>query len=171
MEDILSLIHMIEHPNQAPAWIMYCRNIERFVHARGSSYNHQAFDGGYLEHVKQVMNIAIELYTPLSNLSALPFTLHEALLVLWLHDIEKPWKVDHSFANKLSRKLFREAKIVEYGFTLTKEQEAALSYVEGELDDYRPDKRVMNEMAAFCHMCDIASARIYHSVRFISKGP
>lgn len=51
----------------------------------------------------------------------------------------------------------------EYDIALTPQQENALRYVEGEGDDYSSERRVMNELAAFYHMCDVASARIFHS--------
>ncbi len=35
----------------------------------------------------------------------------------------------------------------------------ALTYVEGELKDYSSKRRVMNELAAFCHHIDNWSAR------------
>ena len=41
------------------------------------------------------------------------------------------------------------------------EQWDALKYVEGEMGDYSARRRVMNPLAAFCHLCDVASARIW----------
>lgn len=38
-------------------------------------------------------------------------------------------------------------------------QRNALTYVEGEINDYSSQKRVMNELAAFCHKVDVWSAR------------
>ena len=36
---------------------------EKFEIARGSSHNHQAWDGGYLDHVVETLNIAFWLVT------------------------------------------------------------------------------------------------------------
>jgi hypothetical protein len=38
------------------------------------------------------MNIAIELYKNLGSHRPLPFSLSDVLLILYLHDLEKPWK-------------------------------------------------------------------------------
>src|SRR5262249_9207094 len=62
-----------------------------FWSARGSSHNHQAWAGGYAHHVREVMNVAVVLYDALGQLRPLPFSLSDALVVLFVHDLEKPW--------------------------------------------------------------------------------
>ena len=37
-----------------------------------------------------------------------------------------------------------------------------MRYIEGEGGDRRADARVMNELAAFCHLCDVASGRLFY---------
>lgn len=137
-------------------------NLYRFETAWGSSHNHQAWEGGYLDHVVEVMTIAHTLYFSLLDIRSLPFKLSDAFLVLFLHDLEKPWKKELGLKTKAEKRKFREDKIKEYNIILTLEQQNALLYVEGEGDDYRSDKRVMNELATFCHICDVTSARIWH---------
>lgn len=146
---------------------LWRKESERISTTQGSSHNHQAWAGGYEEHIKQVLNIAIDYYESLNNFRPLTFSLSDALVVLFIHDLEKPWKKDHSetFKDKKNRALFRVDKAAAYDITLTEEQQNALKYVEGEGDDYRSDRRVMNEMAAFCHICDVTSARIWHDWR------
>lgn len=131
--------------------------------AQGSMHNHQAWPGGYLDHVAEVVDLAFVQYEALSKIRPLPFTLSEALLVLFLHDIEKPWKYGkgHRFLHKLDRHLFRMKLIKDSGIELTSEQENAIKYVEGEGDDYTPGERVMGPLAAFCHTCDVLSARMW----------
>ena len=166
----------------ACVWILQEHRL-LFLRAKGSSHNHQAWPGGYFDHVAEVMNIAFVLHPVLSALRPLPFTRSDALLVLFLHDIEKPWKYELDaegnlcrrveFASKAEEKAeakrFRDAKLKQYGIELTPEQANALRYVEGELDDYSGSRRVMNELAAFCHVCDVISARIWHD-RPVPKG-
>jgi len=154
--------------------------------APGSSHNHQAWPGGYLDHVHECMRLAVRLYPVLTDMhvSGLPFTLPSALSVLFLHDIEKPWRhaarvlmdranaqgtavnlsLEHQFArgDKTMRAMCRLNLMERFGIVLTPEEMNALKYVEGENDDYTPTKRVMNELAAFCHLCDVTSARIFH---------
>jgi hypothetical protein len=167
---LAGLVDMIDSPNREHCLRLWRDNVDLWGATRGSSHNHQAWAGGYLEHVKETMEIAVALYSAHYSLLAgpreFPFTLADALLVLFLHDLEKPWKeLDHVRAGlrtKAQREAFRLTKIVEYGIELTPVQSNALKYVEGEGDDYRSDVRVMSELAAFCHMCDVASARIWH---------
>jgi len=109
---------------------------EGFASARGSSHNHQTWDGGYLDHVTEVLNLAVLLYPVLDGKRKLPFTLSDALLVLFLH-------------------------VEERGLHLTEDQWNGLTYVEGEGDAYSPLRRVMGPLATFCHLCDVTSARIW----------
>lgn len=141
-----------------------------FERARGSTHNHQTWEGGYVDHVTDGMNYARHLYALDSALGRpMPFTLSDALLVFFLHDLEKPWRIlaaqDGTASNrpgldtKHAYKQFREAKLREYGLGLTPSQYIGLTYVEGEMGDYSSQRRVMNELAAFCHKVDVWSAR------------
>lgn len=141
---------------------LYEDNLFRFERAQGSSFNHQAWPGGYLDHITEVMNIGVNLYGSLTTIRELPFSLSDALFILFLHDLEKPWKGEIHFQNKNDKRLFRMSKINQYGIELSVAQENALKYVEGEGDEYRSDRRVMNELSGFCHICDVTSARIWH---------
>lgn len=140
---------------------------EKFEIARGSSHNHQAWDGGYLDHVVETLNIAFWLVT--TSPRPLPFSLSDALEVMFLHDLEKPWKHTKyhnetlSLTSKSERRAFRDMLIQQYGIQLSDEQRNALRYVEGVPDsEYTPGKRTMGELAALCHCCDILSARLWH---------
>ena len=157
------LITLIGEPSHALCVQLLDKNKELIEQARGSNANHQAWEGGYIDHVTEVMNFAVHLFSMMNALRPLPFNLSDALLVLFLNDIEKPWKYSgEPMADKNERRTFREKLIRDSGFCLTSVQENALRYVEGEGDDYLNSRRVMNELAAFCHMCDAASARVWH---------
>ena len=135
---------------------------EGFASARGSSHNHQTWDGGYLDHVTEVLNLAVLLYPVLDGKRKLPFTLSDALLVLFLHDIEKPWRQASGWKwTKKENHAFRVKLVEERGLHLTEDQWNGLTYVEGEGDAYSPLRRVMGPLATFCHLCDVTSARIW----------
>jgi hypothetical protein len=151
-----------------------CRRIlddhrERFEQVRGSTHNHQAWEGGYIDHITDGLNFARHLYEFMKSFGRpLPFSLSDALLIFFLHDLEKPWRilVQNGVASnkagldtKEAFKEFREQKLVEYGLQLTPYQMNGLTYVEGEYKDYSSTRRVMNELAAFCHMVDNWCAR------------
>src|SRR3989344_7866617 len=86
------LIDLIDEPNSSICQNLLQDNYDLFSKARGSSHNHQAWEGGYVDHLTEIMNIATVLYEPLNNRRTLPFSLSDALLVLYLHDLEKPWR-------------------------------------------------------------------------------
>lgn len=159
MDELLALL-----PNPEPYRGVLTEYREKIVIAKGSGHNHQAWEGGYLNHVLEVMNIGYWLYT--SSPRLFPFTLHEALEVLFWHDIEKPFAEGLKAAGKYSkadRKAFRAAIITDRKIDLTSEQWNALKYIEGVPDsEYTPGERTMGELAAFCHCCDILSARVWH---------
>ena len=62
-----------------------------FEKSRGSTHNHQTWDGGYIDHITECMNYARHLHTFEAAFGRpMPFSLSDALLVLFLHDLEKP---------------------------------------------------------------------------------
>lgn len=127
------------------------------------------------------MNIAVVIYKAMSAARPLPFSLSDALLVLFLHDLEKPWRFEADpqggirqragMSTKDEKADFREAKLAEYGIRLTPAQQNAFTYVEGEGADYRSDARVMNELGGFCHACDVISARVWHAHPLEQQDP
>jgi len=142
---------------------------ELFRSARGASHNHQAWAGGYADHVREVMNTAVVLHDALGRLRPLPFSLSDALVVLFVHDLEKPWayeEVEGAWRRREGLKenahAFRMGKLAEVGVTLPSELERAVFFVEGEGSHYSNRTRAMSPLAAFCHMCDVASARLWH---------
>jgi len=175
------LIDMISEPNRSICARILIDNKQLFQKVQGASHNHQAWPGGYFDHVQEVMNIAVVLYQQMNALRPLPFTLSDALLVMFLHDIEKPWKYEigadgkmkykDSMKTKTEFREFRNKKLAEYGIALTAEQENGMKYVEGEHNDYTNLRRVMGELAAFCHLCDVTSARIWHNYPLTKNDP
>lgn len=167
---IHELIAMMDDPFRAACARLYADHAERFREARGSSHNHQAWRGGYLDHIEEVMNYAALFYrAEASTGRPMPFTLSEALTVMFLHDLEKPWRFEPgengewvenaALKTKEQKAKFRLDKLAEYGIVLTPVMENAMKYVEGEHADYTNKRRVSSELAAFCHLCDTWSAR------------
>lgn len=170
MNDYLSLdecLNLIEEPNQACCRRILEDNREIFASAPGSSTKHQSWPGGYLDHVRETINVGAVLHESLGALRPLPFSLGDVALTLWLHDVEKPFKyagrvkLQSADGGKDCKtiKVFQRELIAQYGIELTTEHVNALDYVEGELHDYHPTIRRQQPLAAFIHMCDIWSAR------------
>jgi len=149
----------INYTNKAKCINLLEYLIEKYPDAPGSSHNHQAYAGGYYNHISDILDYAEFLYESLSKRKKLDFTLSDAMLVLFLHDIEKPVKYCDSTIETDSQ--IRERLIKEFDFTLNEEHIEALKYIHGEGEDYRKDKRIMSPLCAFCHCCDIISARIF----------
>ena len=167
---IESLLMLIDSPAREACQRMLADNRALFERTRGSTHNHQTWDGGYIDHITDGLNYARHLYALDSALGRpMPFSLSDALLIWYLHDLEKPWRIlVQSSGEAINRpgldtkeafKAFREDKLVEYGLELTPSQLNGLTYVEGEGKDYLSTRRVMNELAAFCHKVDVWSAR------------
>lgn len=164
------LIDKIDSPNKEKIKKIQEENNELFSKSKGSKTKHQAWEGGYIDHVTEVMNIALLIYEPLNSVwRRMNFKISDALLILYLHDIEKPFKQQGLFElekngvkNEDKIKEFKKNILQKYEINLTDEQQNALDYVEGEVHDYHPEKRLMGELATFCHVCDILSARMWH---------
>src|SRR5258708_4498810 len=89
-----ALLALIDEPNGSLCLKILHDNHELFAKVQGSTNNHQNWPGGYLDHVTEVMNIAVALYPLYASIRRLPFSLSDAPLVLYLHDVEKPWKYE-----------------------------------------------------------------------------
>lgn len=152
-----------------------------FETVQGSTHNHQNWPGGYIDHITEVMNFAYNLWLMMKGTGRKVPRLSDALLVLFLHDIEKPWKYEVGPDGQLQHKpelrnaqdehAFRDKKLAEYGIALNDNQVNALRYVHGELNDYSSRRRVMNELAAFCHVCDVWIARGWHDYPLENNDP
>lgn len=155
---------------------------ERLRTAPGSRDAHHGWEGGYAEHIRQTMMIAASNYDLMEQTGLLDelsdeerFDLSDALTVMFLHDIEKPFvyainadggveKV--ASITKSERKAFRQDVINRYGFAITPTMENALKFVEGVRDeDYVPGERADQPLAALCHAADNISARAYYAHR------
>jgi len=168
---IEQMLDCVGEPNRSACFRILEDNRKLFQTVQGSTNNHQNWPGGYFDHIQEVMNIGGVLYWTLTTLRPLPFSLSDLLLVLFLHDIEKPWKYElradgqlyhkANMPNKEAHQRFRMEKLSEYGVVLTPEQENGLKYAEGELGDYTNRHRVMGPLACVAHMCDVASARLW----------
>ena len=175
------MIEMIDEPNRSACSRILEDNRKLFQIVWGSTNNHQAWPGGYLDHVQEIMNIAVLLYERLDSVRPLPFSLSDLLLVVYLHDIEKPWKYDldddgllqhkPTMQTKEDHQRFRMAKLAEYGIEFTPEQENGMKYAEGELNDYSNRRRVMGPLACVAHMCDVASARLWFDHPMYKNDP
>ena len=166
---IEALLTYIDEPARSICTKILTDHRRLFEQAHGSTHNHQTWGGGYIDHITDGMNYGKHLYAFDAAFGRLlPFSLSDVLLVFFLHDLEKPWRLlvengtvsnRDGLATKEEFKKFREEKLAEYGLILTPAQLNGFTYVEGEYKDYSSKRRVMNELAAFCHKIDNWCAR------------
>jgi hypothetical protein len=157
-----------------------------FHYAAGSSYNHQAWEGGYADHIVETFRINELTYDAMYEIRPLPFTKDAALIALFFHDIEKPFRygpedVEHCNdwrrrAKQLSNttgepewSVWEDMKwdIIadleqRYKFKLSDEERNAIKYAHGEGSAHEKFRRVASPLAAHVGNCDTASARIWH---------
>jgi hypothetical protein len=149
-------------------------NHELFEIAQGSTHNHQAWEGGYIDHIVDGMNYGRHFYDFLTAFGRpLPFSKSDVLLVFFIHDLEKPWRIEIGGDGKARNRAgletkeqfreFREKKLKEYGLTLTPGQQNAFTYIEGEYSAYTPERRTMNENAACDNNIDTWCARGWYN--------
>lgn len=166
---LLNITH--EFFNNCPqAQTFFNDHIELITKAKGSNKNHQAWEGGYLEHIEQCFLIAFDMYESLEWIAAdgsatLPFSLTSVFKVVFFHDIEKIWKYSVGLPIDFDKNEWYNTILpVRYDLKFTSEELNALKYIHGENENYDGNNRVMNELAAFCHAVDTISARIFHSL-------
>ena len=129
-----------------------------FNSSKGSAIKHQPWPGGYRDHVTEVMHIAMVTYHALERIRPLPFSLSEALVGCFLHDVEKIWKHTLDPADKQE---IDKNDLLDGHFTMTPDLWNAIHYAHGEGDDYHPIDKIQGPLAAFVHHCDNTSARIW----------
>lgn len=165
---IQELLREVPNPDGRTLYEFYTKYSGRFAMVQGSQHNHQAWVGGYMDHVVETMNIARVLYHSLSSIRPLEFGLGNALKVLFLHDIEKLFPERILLEQKIGWPRPKAKNLVRYRVLhdeklwdiLSNSEKNAIDHTEGE-QDYDGEHRKMLPLAAFCHMCDVMSARIW----------
>lgn len=161
---IEELFELMEDPQKSVCQNIFKEHKARFMRAPGSLSKHQVWEGGYIDHVTEVMNLGVVLFNALNECRQLPFTRSDVLVVLFCHDIDKPWKFaeGRNVGIESDEFTWKIDLLASQGLELNEMQKNALRYSHGELDDYDPNRRVMNELAALVHSCDVMSARLWH---------
>lgn len=133
----------------------------------GSISKHQWWPGGYRNHLEETMNIAVVLFDALQKKRGVPFSLSDALFILFIHDLDK--LISYKRTGKKFKRTKRHEEInvpqllkEKYSFRLNPTERNAIRYIHGENQDSNPRKRVMLPLTAFVHCCDILSARVWY---------
>jgi hypothetical protein len=137
-------------------WDFHLKNYELIYKAKGSESKHQAWEGGYIDHLEQCISLGDRLYYLLPGNRT--FSFWDVFVVLYLHDIEKIWKYT-------TGEIIDKEEVLSK-FSLTDEQRIAIKYIHEEREDYGEESK-MNELGALCHCCDVLSARFYYDKRLL----
>lgn len=149
----------VDEPHRSDCLVFIEKHQRLFDSSKGSAVKHQPWPGGYRDHITEVMNIGFFTYRALELMRPLPFSLSDALLGCFLHDIEKVWK--HTLDETDRAEVDKYAVLAEH-FHLNEDHLNAIKYAHGEGDDYHPTERIQKPLAAFVHHCDNTSARIWY---------
>lgn len=160
MQTLLEILNSLQDSRAEGIKRFHSDHKELIHKAPGSAGNHQAWEGGYADHIAEVMRIVSHMYRSLSNYRPLGFSLESALIVLYFHDVEKIWKYT-SQVDIDKRSFYNETLKREYHIEFDEEEQNALEYIHGENERYSNQRRVMRPLAAFCHTIDVISARIW----------
>jgi hypothetical protein len=158
MLDLNEMIDLIDEPQRSECKRFMEKNRRLICSSKGSATKHQAWPGGYHDHISEVMRICMTLYLGSTAVRPLSFSRSDALFGCFLHDIEKIWK--HALLPE-DRDYIDKDKLLREEFTLNDDHWNAIHYAHGEGDDYHPTDRIQCPLAAFVHHCDNHSARIW----------
>lgn len=162
------LKYLYEDPSYAGVMKFHQDHEQLILTAKGSKSKHQAWPGGYLDHLVECIEIGGQMMDGLRLIRPLPFSFESVIKVLYFHDIEKMFKYSgvpmcdpkhpEVFSDKM--KFYREIMPAEWGIEFTAEELNALENIHGEVN--YGEHRVAGPLAAFCHCCDMLSARMWH---------
>ena len=173
LERFKSLIKLIDEPNREKCLKILVDFQDRIEKAPGSLDSHHAWDGGYIDHVSETISVAIRLYDVWDGEREYSFTLSDAILVLFLHDLEKPFKYvepKKNFQTNFYKHLFIRKTSHKYKIDLSEKQKDALYYIHKEEKDFSSlEEQNQSQLAVFCYMCDMFSAKIWHNYPLQNK--
>jgi hypothetical protein len=139
-------------------WHKVCY-LDRFDEAKASSYNHQAWAGGYRDHLTHMLNFAESFFVSMADQNVPKPDWESVVLAIYFHDVEKMFKYARDGVLPGTKEEILTQILPRFGLTLTEEELHAIRYAHGEGDDYCKDQRVMSPLGAIVHAADILSAR------------
>ncbi len=160
----------INKENRDACLSMHSHFTSNYSDAKWSQYKHQAWEWGYQQHIKDILNISKRLYENVYTDFWRPnFNIEDSYEVLFLHDIEKPIKYTKNRTQEVlllqwaNTYQIREYLIKKFWIIIRPDIAWALKYIHGEWDDYTNKKRIMSELWTHCHIADNMSSWIFHN--------
>lgn len=162
---LIDYLEQLEDPRKEKILTFHHAHQKLIETTKGSFAKHQAWFGGYQDHIAECFRIAEAMYFGLQTIREVPIKLSSALVVLYFHDIEKIWKYSQGLSPNFDKQCFYNKDLKEiYGIELTADELIALKYIHGEPEnEYNATTRLMNPLASFCHCVDTLSARMWYN--------
>lgn len=163
---LIDYLSRLEDPRREKILDFHRQHEPQIATSKGSQVKHQAWPGGYQDHLAECFRIAESTFQALTaSMRAVPFTLPSALIVLYFHDVEKIWKYTTGLPANFDKDQFYDVTLPQqYGIVFSPEERNALHYIHGESEaEYSPTERKAGPLAAFCHTADHLSARMWHA--------
>ena len=161
---VIDYLEQLDDPRKEKILAFHQAYKELMEIAQGSFAKHQAWFGGYQDHIAECFRIAEAMYLGLQKIRQVPIKLSSEFVVLYFHDIEKMWKYSQGLPPNFDKQCFYRQELKEiYGIELTTDELSALKYIHGELqEEYNATTRLMSPLASFCHCVDTLSARMWY---------
>ncbi len=161
---VIDYLEQLEDPRKEKILAFHHTHQELMKIAKGSFSKHQAWFGGYQDHIAECFRIAEAMYFGLQTIREVSIRLDSALVVLYFHDIEKIWKYSQGLSPNFDKQSFYRKELQEaYGIELATDELNALKYIHGEPhEEYNATTRLMSPLASFCHCVDTLSARMWY---------
>lgn len=167
---LLSYLKKCEELPDYDGIIKFHYDYEDFIKtAKGSKKKHQAWQGGYVDHLVECMMIGDMMYERFEWVRPLAFDFANVVKVLYFHDVEKIFKYGPYYLDDLDEFesatfekkdwFYKEGLPERYNVVFTDEELNALTYIHGE-KEYGDEKQML-PLGAFCHACDCLSARMW----------
>ncbi len=156
-----------------------CLNLHKYLlnnysDSKGSSCNHQAWFGWYMQHIKDILNLSEIIYDSTKNYHQNKFDVEDSYLTLFLHDIEKPILYTQNVTGEtlhFDKRLeeaskedviaeIREYFLESFDIILNDDINHALKYIHWEWDDFSQKEKISSPLGSHCHIVDTFSARI-----------
>jgi len=85
--DLHQIVQLVDQPNKDAIIESYVQNVERVAQTPGARKKHQAWDGGYLDHVVYATNYGIALHNLHKQIGfQVNYSESDIAIVMLLHD-------------------------------------------------------------------------------------
>lgn len=165
---ILKFIDLISDDSKEWYYSLYTFLITHLPNAVGSIYEkHQRREWWYYDHIAEMLLLWERLYLEMNQFKKLQFNFESVIKIVLLHDIEKPFNYTNDWKEIMKKWKLNNQSIFayithKYYIKLNDDELNWIRYIHWEGNDYSEKERIMKPLAAFCHILDVASARIYY---------